>query len=185
MPQFDVPHFEEEGRVNPVSTEARMPPKEYSLALDYLVFTCVDLAFTWNDRIVLARRNQYPRKSWWIMGGRMVAGESPIAAAQRKASEEAGLNNLEPERFEYAGVYSTCFALRNQEPMQNGSHSVNLTYQIALTEAEKDQVKLNQEYDAAWKWVEFEAVNQLLDLNNILDRALFTILQTLRFPKNT
>ncbi|MGA7934221.1 MAG: NUDIX hydrolase [Kovacikia sp.] len=179
MPQFDVPHFEEEGRIHPTSPEDRMPVSQYGLALDYLVFTCVDLAFTWNHQVLLARRNQYPRKSWWVMGGRMVAGESPIAAAQRKTAEEAGLPDLQSERFEYVGVYSTCFAFRNQEPRQNGSHSVNLTYRVALTEAEKTQVTLNQEYDSDWQWVEFDAVNQLLDLNTVLDQALLNLIRAI------
>ncbi len=109
----------------------------------------------------------------------MIAGESPIAAAQRKASEEAGLGYLDPERFHYIGTFSTCFAFRNQQPIHNGSHSVNLTYQIALTKAEKDQVRLNQEYDSDWKWVEVEDVSHLLDLNNALDRALLGVIRSL------
>ncbi|UBF24425.1 NUDIX hydrolase [Kovacikia minuta CCNUW1] len=182
MFHLDVPHFEEEGRVNPITPEDKLPTREYGMALDYLVFTCVDLAFTYRSQILLARRTQYPRKSWWMMGGRMVAGESPIAAAQRKASEEAGLSNLNPERFGYVGVYSTCFAFRQQEPMHHGSHSVNLTYQVVLTEAEKKQMKLNQEY-SDWQWIEFDAVEQLLDFNNILDRALFTVVQMMSFER--
>lgn len=156
-----------------------MPLEAYAIALDYIVFTCVDIAFTYQKQILLAKRNRYPRKSWWIVGGRMMAGESPLEAVCRKAWEEAGLKELSPERFRFIGAYSTCFALRDQEPVQHGSHTVNLTYQIELTEVEKTQLVLTQaEYDAEWHWVAWDSVEGLLK-DNALDQCLLNIVQNL------
>lgn len=180
MPQPDVPHFEEEGRLHFIQPGSKMPTQEYATALDYIVFTCVDLAFTCKKQVLLAKRNRQPRQSWWIVGGRMVAGESPLNAARRKAAEEARLKDLSLERFRYIGAYSTCFALRHQEPVENGSHSVNLTYQIDLSEIEKAHLVLSQEeYESEWKWVEFNQVQQLLGSHQVLDQCLLHIVQSL------
>lgn len=180
-----VPHFVETGRTNPKSATDLMPEADYAVALDYLVFTCVDLAFCHQNQILLARRNRYPRKTWWIIGGRMVAGESPIATAQRKALEEAGLANLTDDRFQFIGVYSTSFAFREQEPMHHGSHSVNLTYQVELTEPETQSLQLIQtEYEADYRWVDLEQVMHLVDLEDSLDQALLAIVHDIEAGKH-
>jgi ADP-ribose pyrophosphatase YjhB (NUDIX family) len=179
---MQIPHFEEEGRVNPTSKGDRMPAAAYSLALDHLVLTCVDLALIYQGQILLGRRHQYPRKSWWLIGGRMMVGEDPLVAVQRKASEEAGLI-LECDRFHYVGVYSTCFAMREQEPQRHGSHTVNLTYQAILNPDEKAAVKLsNQEYEAGFQWVDLNQVGEVLELGDRLDQALLHIMQDIQQP---
>lgn len=176
-----VLHFTESGRVNPKTATDLMPLTEYALALDHLVLTCVDLVFLWQKQILLARRNRYPRKTWWVVGGRMVAGESPIATAQRKAIAEAGLAHLDSDRFCFIGVYSTSFAFREQAPIHNGSHTVNLTYLVALTEAEKQQVQLsNTEYEAGYQWVDLDQVNRLINPNDSLDQALLAIVHDVK-----
>ncbi len=68
MPQFDVPHFEEEGRANPINPGDRMPAKEYGLALDYLVFACVDLVFTCGNQVLLAKRPSIPGSPGGLWG---------------------------------------------------------------------------------------------------------------------
>jgi ADP-ribose pyrophosphatase YjhB (NUDIX family) len=156
-----------------------MPQQEYAIALDYLVFTCVDLALTCQGEILLAQRNHYPRKSWWLLGGRMVAGESPLDTATRKLAEEAHLFPVAPERFRYVGVYSTCFAQRQQEPVQHGSHSVNLTFQVELTPDEAGRLSLNEEYAPGWKWVNIEDVGLLLT-DTVMDQALRQVIADIR-----
>lgn len=176
----DVPHFREAGRMNPVSPDDRMPEAVYSTALDFLVFACVDIVFTHQQQMLLAKRNTEPRSSWWIVGGRMVAGEEPKATAMRKAHQEAQLANLDADRFRCIGVYSTCFAVRRQSPKHNGSHSLNVTYQIELTSAEKEQLRLrSDEYDT-WQWMKRSEVEGLLNPHDELDRALLTIVHALR-----
>ncbi|MDX2240764.1 MAG: NUDIX hydrolase [Leptolyngbyaceae cyanobacterium bins.302] len=183
-PKLHVPHFVEAGRTNPKTATDRMPEAEYAVALDYLVFTCVDLVFLFQSQMLLARRNRYPRRAWWVIGGRMVAGESPIESAQRKASEEAGLGNLEGDRFQLIGVYSTSFAFREQEPIHHGSHSVNLTYQVELTETEKQDLKLiSTEYEASYQWINLDQVTQLIDPEDSLDQALLAIVHDVKASK--
>ncbi|NET06335.1 MAG: NUDIX domain-containing protein [Symploca sp. SIO2B6] len=175
----EVPHFEESGRMN---KDGLLPAEIYRLALDYLVITCVDIVFLYQNQILLGKRNQYPRKGWWVIGGRMFAGESPKFSVQRKARQEAGLN-LDAERFEYINAYSTCFSLRSQEPQEHGLHSVNLTYKTKLTQTEKNKLQLvHSEYEQ-WQWFELNAVSKLLDSNNELDRALLRIVQDIQLSK--
>ncbi len=158
-----------------------MPEAAYSSALDHIVFTCVDIAFLYGDRLLLAKRNHYPRKAWWIIGGRMVAGENPIETAQRKASEEAQLHHLAAERFQFSGVYSTSFAFREQAPRHHGSHSVNLIYQVALSEPETHLVQLtSSEYDSHYQWIQLEQISTLVDATSPLDQALLQMVQDLR-----
>ncbi len=173
----DVPHFQEAGRLNPVSPADQMPEAVYSQALDHLVFACVDLVLTHQQQILFAKRNIEPRSSWWVVGGRMFTGEAPRETAQRKAQQEARLAAVELSRFRCIGVYSTCFATRRQAPQQHGSHSLNVTYQIELTLHEKEQVKLrSDEYDT-WLWVDFDAVETLLEANDVMDQALIQLVK--------
>lgn len=177
---MQIPHFEEVGRTNPKTIGDRLPEEIYSLALDHLVLTCVDLALIHHRQILLTRRNQYPRKSWWLVGGRMIAGEDPLITAQRKAFEEAGLS-LSRDRFHYVGVYSTCFALREQEPRHHGSHTVNLTYQVKLTPDEQASLQLStQEYETHHQWVDLEQVEGYLDTDDRIDQALLHIIQDIQ-----
>ena len=180
VPMPDVPHFQEAGRSNPVSPDDRLSEDVYSTALDFLVFACVDLVFTHQNQVLLAKRNTAPRSSWWIVGGRMTAGEEPKATARRKAQQEAQLTDLEASRFWSVGVYSTCFAVRQQAPQHHGSHSLNITYQVELTFKEKAQLQLrSDEYDI-WQWFNVDQVQALLDSNDPMDRALLDIVKALK-----
>ena len=169
-----VPHFEESGRINRDVTDSSnfwMPIDTYSMVLDTVVLTCVDIVFVHHTMILLGQRNRYPMKGWWIIGGRMFAGESPDGAVQRKAKEEAGLE-IERSRIQFFGLYSTCFATRHQPPVDHGLHSVNLAHLIEITDDEKDQIRLTSaEYDA-WTWISQDEVTAFLNLDRIFDRAL-------------
>jgi ADP-ribose pyrophosphatase YjhB (NUDIX family) len=172
-----VPHFQEPGRVNPAQPDDKIPDATYGKALDYLVIACVDLVFLCKNQILLIKRNRYPRCSWWIVGGRMSAGENPQDAASRKALQEAGLDNLHPSRFKYVGVYSTCFAVRHQAPEHHGSHTLNVTYSVELTPTEKERIDLQQEEHSTWRWVELNQVENLLDLEDVMDQALLKVIK--------
>ena len=169
-----VPHFEEPGRINrdiTVSSNFWMPTDTYAMVLDTVVLTCVDILFVHQGRILLGKRNRYPKKGWWIIGGRMFAGEAPDGAVQRKAKEEAGLA-IERSRIQFFGLYSTCFATRHQPPIDRGLHSVNMAHLIEITDEEKYQIRLTStEYDE-WTWISQSGIATLLNLDKEFDRAL-------------
>ncbi|MEM7769487.1 MAG: NUDIX domain-containing protein [Cyanobacteria bacterium P01_E01_bin.6] len=167
-----ISHFEEPGRINRDATDSAnfwVPMEIYSTVLDRMVITCVDLLFIHNGKVLLGRRNGDPINGWWVIGGRMFAGESPIDAVQRKAKEEAGLS-IGRSPIQFLGVYSTAFATRRQPPVEHGLHSVNLAHIITVTSTEKAQIALTKaEYDT-WAWVSQSDINTLLDPTRSLDQ---------------
>lgn len=174
-----TPHYQDPDRHNPTQPSDRLPAEVYSQALDYLVIACVDVALLHQNQVLLAHRNRPPRPSWWILGGRMAAGEAPLAAACRKMMEECGLS-ITPDRLQWVGVYSTCFAQRQQSPQHHGLHSINLTYCIELDATEKARIQLvSTEYDQG-QWVGLAQVNDLLKLNDPMDQALRHVLGDLQ-----
>jgi ADP-ribose pyrophosphatase YjhB (NUDIX family) len=174
MPQLF--HFQEPERKNPVTPGDRIPESTYGLALDHLVIACVDLVFTTGTAVLLGKRHRYPRPDWWVIGGRMAAGESPQQAAIRKASQEAGLH-LEPDRLKWIGVYSTCFATRHQPPQSHGVHTLNLAYRVELTTPEQQHVVLSADEYVTWQWVELDQIANFLEGDRVMDKALIQMVQ--------
>lgn len=170
-----LPHFQDDDRFNPVSSGDRLPTQTYSQALDHLVIACVDIVLTYQTEIFLAKRKYPPRSSWWILGGRMVAGEAPLVAASRKVWEEAALN-VEGDRFQFVGVYSTCFAHRQQFPQTNGLHSLNITYQVELTSTQKAQLQLSTSEYEGGEWMTGDRIYALLNDQIVMDKALLQII---------
>jgi ADP-ribose pyrophosphatase YjhB (NUDIX family) len=169
-------HYQEPDRLPPPS--AQLPTDRYSQALDHLVIACTDILLTYQTQIFLAKRQTLPRSSWWIIGGRMRAGESPLAAAHRKLLEEVALD-IPPDRLQYIGVYSTCFATRQQPPQQNGLHSLNLTYQVELTSSEKNKLELSSTEYERGEWMTIDRIHKLLNPEVVMDQALLQIVQDL------
>jgi ADP-ribose pyrophosphatase YjhB (NUDIX family) len=145
-----VPHFAEPW-VAPTEINSYLPEREYGMALDALVIACVDIVLVQGKTVLLGQRRQPPRADWWLVGGRMMRGESPLQAVQRKVKEEAGLI-LQGDRFHYLGAYSTFFAERSQPPQQHGLHSVNLTYMATISEAEQYAVALTPTEYEDYRW---------------------------------
>ena len=174
----EVPHYHEPDRTYQVDSHARLPTDVFSQALDHLVITCVDLVFIHRQQVLLAKRRTYPQKSWWVIGGRMIAGESPLQSAQRKAKEESGLA-IATDRFQFLGVNSTCFAHRQQPPQDRGLHSVNLIYLVELTPVEKSQLQLDaHEYDE-WQWHSKDEAKLRLNLSQAMDQLLLSLVNRL------
>jgi ADP-ribose pyrophosphatase YjhB (NUDIX family) len=176
---MSLPHFQDPDRINPASPQDRLPTATYSAALDHLVIACVDVVLTHQTQVLLAKRNYPPRQSWWVLGGRMIAGESPPSAACRKIWEEGALQ-VHSDRFQFIGVYSTCFAQRQQPPQNHGSHSLNITYQIELSAVEKTQLKLSSTEYQAGEWMQLDVIHSLLSEQIAMDSALLQILKDLQ-----
>ncbi len=170
MAAGEVFHFSEGDR--PFS-----PPflrdETYGQALDALVIACVDVVLIWGDRVLLGERRQPPRPGWWVIGGRMIHGESPIEAVQRKLKEEAGLGNVAGDRLQFIGVFSTRFSQRGQPPTDHGLHSINLTYRLELTETEAKGIVLDEREYGRSKWWTWNSADLPFDqmLTTILRQA--------------
>ena len=77
-----INHYVEKGWKH--HSSAWLSEEEYSKVLDTIVFACVDIILTYENKVLLAKRNVEPQKDWWIIGGRMFPGESPQETAVRK-----------------------------------------------------------------------------------------------------
>jgi hypothetical protein len=68
--------------------------EEYGRALDTFVKGCADVLLedAATGELLIARRTCHPQPSWWFMGGRMRAGDSPqqVCLLARRAEAEGG-----------------------------------------------------------------------------------------------
>lgn len=179
-----VQHFQEERQPNlpepepnlPAARQTPLSDPEFSRALDHLVIACVDVVLIYQEQILLAKRNQYPRRDWWMIGGRMQVGESPLQAVIRKIDQETNLGRIASDRLQFMNTYSTFFTYRKQEPRHHGLHSLNLVYRLSLTAQEFSQIQLTPLEYETWKWVLFPELVYFLPKSGNLDQALREIL---------
>ncbi|MGD1939000.1 MAG: NUDIX domain-containing protein [Cyanophyceae cyanobacterium] len=169
MNTSNVPHFSEG---SPQFSRVFLESTVYGQSLDALVIACVDVVLIWGDHVLLGQRKQPPRDDWWVIGGRMVHGESPLKAAQRKLQEEAGLTDIKESRLEFIGVLSTRFSERSQPPQHHGLHSINLTYRLKLTDAEGQGIQLDSAEYGRCQWFTLPEISHHLQNSLEMDRAL-------------
>ncbi|TSC79454.1 MAG: hypothetical protein G01um101429_441 [Parcubacteria group bacterium Gr01-1014_29] len=131
----------------------------YSHALDMFVIVCVDAVLVNREHktIYLARRRAKPMQGWWVVGGRMRAGEKEQDAIRRKFLQETSVD-VDPARFEFLRMNRYFWKDRQQEPQENGNDSLAYTFAIELTKQELRQVSENlerNEYEASGGLREF------------------------------
>ncbi len=70
-----------------------IPLDRYKDILKTLPIFCADIILqNSNGEYLLIKRNNEPKKDqWWVIGGRVLRGESMEEAAKRKVSQETGL----------------------------------------------------------------------------------------------
>ena len=151
----------------------------YSKILDSIVIACVDIMITSGENILLVKRNIEPRKGhWWILGGRMIAGESPIICAKRKLLKDVGFDLIDESRLQYFNTYSTYFNIRHQEPKNNGSHTVNITYLLELSQDELSELVFDKYEYADYVILPKNDVKKFLESKNE-DEYITTIINDL------
>lgn len=118
--------------------------EEYSKAISALVFVCSDTLPICNGRIFLAKRRAKPLSGcWWVIGGRMLFGETSQQAAARCFNRETKLD-LSLSRFKKFGAYMIMWSTRAQEPKNVGTHSVILEHVVELSESELQSIQLDE-----------------------------------------
>lgn len=89
------------------TSRALIEPRLYRKISSRIPILCVDLLIWHERKLLLVKRKNHPlRGQWWVVGGRILLGEEPLAAVHRKAKEEVG---LELERAVFVGYYSDIF----------------------------------------------------------------------------
>lgn len=134
-----------------------LPEAIYAQALDALVICCVDAALLSQGHWLLARRVQEPHPDWWVIGGRMRKGELIEEALRRTLRREIHLDLPEERLRHIIGYYNLIWDTRAQEPVSKGCQLFSITIAVSLTEEEREQLVLNEEYGEA-QWVKPEHV---------------------------
>jgi ADP-ribose pyrophosphatase YjhB (NUDIX family) len=133
-----------------------MDDEVYAKALDAIVLTCTDIALTKNGQMFLGKRTRHPQPDWWIVGGRMRAGETFTASATRLLKKELNLP-IAPERLLQLTVFAAAWKERAFAPANNGTHTVSIVLTAEISNDEAGHIKLNDEYSDSG-WMDFAAV---------------------------
>ena len=128
-----------------------LPDSIYAQALDALVICCADAVVLHQGFWLIARRAWDPHPDWWVIGGRMRKGELIEQAVRRNIRRELHLDIPEDRLRSIIGYYSQIWDTRAWEPVTNGCHVFSIATAVHLTDEEKAQMQLNEEYvDAQW-----------------------------------
>ena len=95
-----------------------IPTEQYTQIIEVLPILCVDVVVQ-NSRgeYLLIKRANEPRKDqWWVIGGRVLKGETLEEAALRKVSEETALKveTMQPFGYYEAVAQANPFGLPSQ-----------------------------------------------------------------------
>jgi colanic acid biosynthesis protein WcaH len=121
-----------------------IPAKTYKSIIRQIPIVCVDLLIRQDDKYLLVKRRDEPRKGqWWVPGGRIDFSESAVSAAVRKCNEETNLYFSMPTFVRYYEEYYKTSAFHVP------CHTVSLVF----TGIGIGTVKVNRE-SSSYKWVE-------------------------------
>ncbi len=113
-----------------------IPPKLYKNIQESIPIACVDAVIKTDDGVLLGirkRRNNPALGKLWLIGGRVLYGESLEHAIKRKVKEETGLN---VRIIKQIGVYTVFTGIQKR-------HNIAVDY---LVEKTGGALKLNGEY---------------------------------------
>jgi len=124
-----------------------IPEEEYARIMGVLPILCVDVVVQNSkcEYLLIRRANEPLKDLWWIIGGRVLKGETLDQAAARKVREEVGLtvSSVQPIGY-YEDVCET-----NPFGLSSPQHSVSVVFSATVDQHQK--VKLdNQSTD--WKY---------------------------------
>ena len=124
-----------------------IPVSLYKDIQKVLPILCVDIVITEpRGRYLLLRRTNEPLQGeWYIVGGRMLQGESAESTARRKLKEEIGVS---VDKLDFIGFYEDQFD-RNSMESDILYHTVSLVFRCEI--AENEFIQLDKQ-SSEWKW---------------------------------
>ena len=127
------------------SNKKLIPGALYKKIVELMPICCVDAVFKSGKDVYLFKRAYEPAKDkWWIIGGRILKGETLKKAMLRKAKEEIG---IDAKIVKQIGVYETFMKKTRFDKGKKklGSHSIAVCYVIE-PKRKNFKLKLNEEY---------------------------------------
>ena len=121
---------------------------EYGRALDCFVKGCADILLTDEKGMMLmGKRKVHPQPDWWVLGGRMKAGDTPEEAAGRNCKRETGVD-IPPERWSFVCCHTMLWQFRKQAPEGNGTADFGVIMTAVVTEEERAKMTMcSEEYE--------------------------------------
>ena len=124
-----------------------IPAEQYKQIIEVLPILCVDVVIT-NTRgeYLLIKRANEPRKGqWWVIGGRLLKGETLEEAVVRKVREETSLN----VEAVYPIGYYEAVSQENPFGVAPRLHAVSLVFSTAVDD--RQQIRLDDQ-SVDWKY---------------------------------
>ena len=116
-----------------------IPTDEYVQIIKVLPILCVDVVIqnSMGEYLLVKRANEPLKGKWWVIGGRVIKGETLEKAAIRKVMEEVGLkvNFVKP-----IGYYEVTFKT-NPFKLSISLHSVSVVFSTVIEDGQ--QIKLD------------------------------------------
>lgn len=125
---------------------------EYGRALDCFVKGCADLLLT-DDRgmMLMGKRKVHPQPDWWVLGGRMRAGDTVEESAGRNCKRETGLS-IAPSRWQFVCCQTMVWQFRKQAPAGNGTADFGVIMTAQITAQERDAMNMCSEEYESFGW---------------------------------
>lgn len=124
-----------------------IPAPQYQQIIEVLPILCVDVVIkSHQGEYLLLKRDNEPRKGeWWVIGGRLLKGETLEQAVIRKVREETGLT---VEIVQPIGYYE---AVSQKNPFGQAArlHAVSVVFSTTVNG--NQQIKLDDQ-SADWKY---------------------------------
>lgn len=126
---------------------------------------CVDIILSYDNHILLIRRNNHPAKNqWWFPGGRIYKGETIAQASIRKAKDELG---LDCKFNKILGLKETYF--EREEDMAFDIHTINITVELELIDDYEPLLILDKDH-SDYKWINYNSKDFHVSIQNILKK---------------
>ena len=122
----------------------------YREIISVLPIICVDVVIrNKSGKVLLARRKNEPIKGhWWVVGGRILSGESAHQAGIRKTLEETGLKINE---LRFLGFYEDVYD-KNAFDIPKPYHTLSLAFETQLSsEQSEETIRLDSQH-SDWGW---------------------------------
>lgn len=130
-----------------IYNKKKIPLKLYKKIIGLMPICCVDAVFKSGNKVFLFKRAYEPAKNeWWLIGGRVLKGETLKDAVIRKVKEEAG---VEVNILKIIGVYETFFKISRFKANKKriSTHTISVCFVVKPIK-KGFKLKLNEEYDS-------------------------------------
>lgn len=119
----------------------------YRQILSVMPIVCIDIVIrNETGQYLLARRKNEPLKGeWWVVGGRILHGESVRKACTRKAREEVGLDIT---KLRFLGFYEDVFD-KNSFQVPDPYHTLSVVFEAYV--ATEQYIQLDSQH-SEWNW---------------------------------